>query len=190
MAHEVGVRAEGESPHSGVDAVRADDHVVALAPAAGEPDMDAVRGLVQLRDAIPEPVLDARPGRLEEDPGEVAAQDLELRDDALAAEHLRRHLDAAPPPRVDHREAALVEAGRPDHGAQAHPLDHLARRAPDVDRLAARPRPPCLLDDGHLRARPLQAQRQRRPGDPRSRDEHPCRTPSAYAVQSDADRRR
>jgi hypothetical protein len=84
----------------------------------------------------PDAVLDG----LEQDVGEVAAQDLDLGDDAVAPERLDPHGRADPAVVVDVGDAELVDAAGHDLVVDPHAAGDVATGATQVDGLAALPR--------------------------------------------------
>ena len=135
MAHVVRLRPEGQRPYPGVRAVRADHEVEPAHRPAREPHLDPVPVLGQPGDPVAEKVFDVPARRLVQDAGEVTAHDLDLRDDALATEEIRRHRRGLPALRVYEGDAALVDRVPPYPGHDAHPLDHLAGDPAQVDRV-------------------------------------------------------
>ena len=91
--------------------VGADDEVEALLGAAAEAHQHAIAVLLQADDLLPVAVPDAVAGRVGEDLGQVAAQDLDVGDHPAAPERLGGHLDLLPALRVDH-----------PHGDRAYPV--------------------------------------------------------------------
>lgn len=145
----VGIRTEGQAPDVRVQAVGADDEVEAAGRGVAEGDVHAGGRLGEGGDGVPEGVLGPGGERgLVQDPGEVAAQDLDV-----AARELGRKVQELATVGVDegHRAAAgpntvqLVEDPHPAKNAELG-------LPPEVDGLAARTQGGGDLDDGGAQA--------------------------------------
>src|SRR5262249_51179904 len=121
--------------------------------------------------AVAEDVLGVALGRGVQDPRQVASHDLDLGDDPLAAEGVRRDLGQAAPVSVHIGEPALVDAVVADGRHDAHPLHDVLGHAPDVYRVAARSQGGGDLDDGRLEPVPVQPVGQGGSGDAGAGDE-------------------
>jgi hypothetical protein len=84
---------------------------------------------------------------------------------SLAVEHFHGHVRECAAPRIDVGHAQLVELVLADPRHQAHPLGHLAARAPQIHRLPAGPGSGGPLDDGDPDIGPEQLQRNGIAGD-------------------------
>lgn len=108
---------------------------------------DIVVVLFQRRNALPETVFHVPGGGLVEDIDEIAAQDLEFTDHAVAVECADRHLRAPPPLGGHPRNSPLIQTAFPHPVHQAHPLDHGPPGTAQVDGLAAQTKIRCDLDN-------------------------------------------
>ncbi|GIH14800.1 hypothetical protein Raf01_29720 [Rugosimonospora africana] len=155
--------AEDQPAYHRVHPVGADDQVERAPGAVAEPDLHAVRGLGQRGDGVAEDVLDVAAGPVVQDPGQVAAGDLDL-----PAEHVGRQRHDGLAVRVDDRLGAHAGLPGPYLVQDAHPLQHRHLGAAEVDRAAAVAQRRGLLDHGHAVARAPQPVGERRTGDPRA----------------------
>jgi hypothetical protein len=150
------------------------DHQVETPPGTAREDhVDPVSLLGQLGDPVAEDVLGGGTGVVVEQPGQVPAQDLDIRDEPVAAVVLGteglQHLPAG----VHGVRAGGVRARRADHRVQPHTSDDLPRDPPRVHRLSPRTQPGSPLHHRHLGTEPGQPVGQRRTRDARPRHQHP-----------------
>lgn len=111
---------------------------------------DAVGVLGERRDGVvPDELAAVGDGR-EQHVSEVTPQDLDLRDDAVAAERVDGHGRAEPAAVVDDGDAALLHAARHDLVEDVHAARDGPPRTAQVDGLAALPRGRRPLDDGDV----------------------------------------
>jgi hypothetical protein len=90
-------------------AVGPDYQVGARRRAVGQRGPDGTIGLVQFRDPGAEPVVGVGGGGLVQHVGQVAAQDLELADQAVPVECVDGHLGATGPVRLHPRDPTLFQ---------------------------------------------------------------------------------
>ena len=175
-------RPEDHRPQRRVQPVGPDHQVEAPPVAAGEGHVDPVRVLGELGDPVAEDVLDSVAGVVVQHLGQVPAQDLDLRDVAVAAVVVGAVGLQDVPVRVHHVRARGVGAGRAHRRVQTHPTDDLLGHPARVHRLPAGTQPGGLLHHGHLGPLPVQPVSQRGPRDARPRHQHPDTliTPSAH----------
>src|SRR4029453_12855578 len=172
VADERRLLAECHPADSGVHAVGPHDQVEAARLAALEGDLDAVLALADVGDGVVEEVLDVVAGGGVEDAGQVAAQGLDLGDGAArVAQEVEGHAGQPLVGGVDVGHAAGPGVGLADLVEDAHAVDDLAGRAPQVDRLAAGGRGGGHLAHGGVKAISAQPVGQRRPGDARAGDD-------------------
>jgi hypothetical protein len=178
VADEPLVRPEDHRSQRRVQPVRPDHQVEAPPGAAREDHVDAVRVLGEPGDPVAEDVLDTVPGVVEH-PGQVPAQNLDLRDvpvtavvvRAVGLEHLPVHVHGV--------RASGLGAGRAHGRVQPHPPDDLSGHPARVHRLPTGTQPGRPLHHCHLGAPPAQPVGQRRPRDARPRHQHPDAAHSA-----------
>src|SRR5262249_34858160 len=82
--------AEGQATHCGMQSIRSDDHAKSTWAGLLEGDGDSVVVLFQPGDRVVEQVLGPRQGSLVQQAAKVTAQYLDLGDDSLTAEGVRR----------------------------------------------------------------------------------------------------
>jgi hypothetical protein len=152
-------------------AIGADDQVGPHLCPVGEGHLDSVVVLLQIRNAGVEPVFGPVFRRLVKHVDQIAAQNLQLGDQAVAAKGRDRHLGAAAAVRPHPGRTALFQRVFAHLVDQPHPLDHVAAGAAKVDGLAARPDAGRNLDDDHAVAGAAQPVGERRPGDSGTADE-------------------
>ena len=126
VADEPLVRPEDHRAQHRVQPVRPDHQVEAPPGAAREGHVDAVRVLGELGDPVAEDVLDTVPGVVVEHPGQVPAQDLDLRDVPVAPVVVRAVSLQHVPGHVDGVRASGLGAGRAHGRVQPHPPDDLS----------------------------------------------------------------
>ncbi len=148
--------------------VGADHELEAPPVAAREGHVDAFGILGEFGDPVAEDVLDVVAGVVVEHLGEVAAQDLDLGDVAVAAVVFRAEGLQHVAVRVDGVRAGGVGAGRPHRGVEPHPPDDLLGHPARVHRLPTRTQSGRLLDHGHLGTPSMQPVGQRRARDARA----------------------
>lgn len=166
-AHVVGLGAEGEPPHVGVDAVGAHHEVEGTRRAALEGDVHAARRVGQRGDGVAEDVLAVFLGPLVQQGGEVAAEDLNV-----AAGELAGHDRQPSAVRVDDDLVGSAGLAPPHLPEDSHPLQHDAVGLTlEVDGLAAGTERGRPLDDGDGVAGAAQPVGERGPGDARTGDE-------------------
>ena len=179
VADEPLVRPEDHRAQRRVQPVRPDHQVEAPPAAAREDHVDPVRVLGELSDLVAEDVLDTVAGVVVEHPGQVPAQDLDLRDVPVAAVVVRavglQHL----PGHVHGVRASGLGAGRAHGRVQPHPPDDLSGHPACVHRLPTGTQLGCPLHHGHPGAPPAQPVGQGRPRDARPRHQHPGAAHSA-----------
>ena len=173
VAHEPLVRPEDHRAQRRVQPIRPDHQVEAPPVAAGEGHVDPVRVLGELGDPVAEEVLDAVAGVVVEHPGQVPAQDLDLRDVPVAAVVVRAEGLQHVPVHVHGVRASGLGAGRANGRVHPHPPDDVSGHPARVHRLPTRTQLGCPLDHGHLGPPPVQPVGQRWPRDARSRHQHP-----------------
>jgi hypothetical protein len=117
--------------------VGADDEVYRQVGSVGQCGFDAVAILAEFCYARVEAVIGLILGRLIQHVDQVATQDLELGDDAVAVECRHRHLGPATSIGFDPRQAALIERACLHLGEQPHPPDHVTACTPQIDGLSA-----------------------------------------------------
>lgn len=134
----VGFRAEGQCPHTGVDAIGAHHDVEGADEAAAERDLDAVGAVRERLDAIAEDGLGVIGDEVMEDLGEIALHDLDLgHGAAIADEEVGGHRGELSAGAVDVAQTLLVHDALAHPRHDAHPLcDDLAQTA-KVDSLPA-----------------------------------------------------
>jgi hypothetical protein len=173
VADEPLVRSEDRGAQARVQPVRP-DHQVEPSPAApGEDDVDPVGVLGELGDPVAEDVLDVVAGVLVEHPGQISAQDLDLRDVPVAAVVVGAERLQHGAVRIHGVRARGVGAGRPHRRIQPHQADDLLGHPARVHRLPAGAQPGCPLHHGDLGTPPVQPVGQRGPRDARPRHQHP-----------------
>ena len=159
--------APHQPPHGGVQAVGADDQAERPGLGAGEPDVHAAGTLLEAGDRVAEQVLGALPRGLVQDPGQVAAQDLDV-----PGEHVGRHLGHRPALLVDHGGAGQAGLPGPDRVQEAHLGQHAqVGGAAEVDRVAAAAQLGCPLDHRGTEAVPAQPPGEGGPGDTSAGDQ-------------------
>jgi hypothetical protein len=109
---------------------------------------------------------------LAQDLGEVAAEHLDLGDDALAAEGVGAHAGGDRAVGTDPGDALLLEGDRSDPFEQAHPVGHRAGRTPEVHRLPAGARRRGSFHDGDRAAAASQPGGEGRTGDATAGDQY------------------
>src|SRR5699024_4120798 len=134
-------------PNCRMYAVGADDEIETLWACATERDIHVVRTLRELGDGVVEDPLDTVTELLVEQVDEIAAEDLDLRDESFSAERIRRHGGACLAVCVDPGHARLLEADRTRPIEQPHTVDDCASGAAQVDGLTAGPWAGSDLDD-------------------------------------------
>src|SRR5262249_53263436 len=105
------------TPHGGAQSVRADDEVEPARGPVRERDVDPARVLRHAGDVVAEDVLGGARAVAVQDPGQVAALDLNV-----AAEQHGRERGQAAAARVDHRLVAHSGLAGPDVAEHAHAL--------------------------------------------------------------------
>ena len=173
VADEPLVRPEDHRAQRRVQPVRPDHQVEAPPVAAREGHVDPVRVLGELGDPVAEDVLDTVPGVVVEHPGQVPAQDLDLRDVPVAAVVVRAVGLQHVPVHVHGVRASGLGAGRAHRRVQPHPPDDLLGHPARVHRLPTGTQPGGPLHHGHLGPPPAQPVGQRGPRDARPRHQHP-----------------
>ena len=172
VADEPLVRPEEHRAQRRVQPVRPDHQVEAPPGAAREGHVDAVRVLGEPGDPVAEDVLGTVPGVVVEYPGQVPAQDLDLRDVPVAAVVVRAVGLQYLPVRVHGVRASGLGAGRAHGRVQPHPPDDLFGHPARVHRLPTGTQPGGPLHYGHPGAPPAQPVGQGRPRDARPRHQH------------------
>jgi len=111
--------------------------------------LDGIRALIEFLNASVEAVVGLILGRLVQHIDQVAAQDLEFGDEAVAVECRHRHL--GPPTAIgfDPGDATLIERALAHLVDQAHPLDHTTACTAQVHGLTAWPDAVGQLNDRH-----------------------------------------
>jgi hypothetical protein len=167
------MRPEDHRPQRRVQPVGPDHQVEAPPVAAREGHVDPVRVLGEFGDPVAEDVLDAVAGVVVEHPGQVPAQDLDVRDEPVATVVVGtgglQHL----PVRVYGVRAGGVGARRAYRRVQSHAPDDLLGHPARVHRLPTGTQLGGPLHHGHLGPPPTQPVSQRGPRDARPRHQHP-----------------
>ena len=152
--------------------VGGDDEVEPLGRAVLERDIDPSVVGGERGDRVAEPQVDAARDELEQHPGEVAAEDLEVGDRALSAEHLDAEFGEGATAVVDVAHAPLGELrGTSREAAERMGLLEPIRAA-QVDQLPARAQVGGELDDRHVVTAPREGVRCGQSGDAAAGDEH------------------
>jgi hypothetical protein len=147
---------EGQPADRRVQPVGPDHQVEHPRIGAGEGHVHAVGALVQAGDRVAEQVLGPVPGRLVQDPAQVAAQELHV-----AGEDLGRHRGHPPTIRVHVGGCVQVGLLIPDLIQQAHLGQHgQMRGATEVHRVPAAAQRRRLLHHGRVEPPPSQPVRQ------------------------------
>src|SRR6516225_3370867 len=120
---------ESQAAHGGVQSVRADDEVEPARCTVRERDVDTVRILRHAGDVVAEDILGGARTPVVQDPGQVAALDLDV-----AAEQYRRERGQPAAARVDHRLVAHAGLAAADVVKHAHPLQQGKLVAAEVHR--------------------------------------------------------
>jgi hypothetical protein len=150
-----------------VQPVGPDDEVERARGRPEEGHVDAGSGLGERGDRVVEDVLGRRGGALVHDPGQVAADDLDLPAGELAGHDGERAAGG-----VDHPAVPAVRPGRPDVVEDAHPVeDRAVGLALEVDGLAAGAQRGSLLDDRDVEAVPGEPVGEGGAGDARAGDQ-------------------
>ena len=158
---------EGQPADVRVQSVGPDHQVEHPRSGAGEGHVHAVGTLLQAGDRVAEQVLGAVPGRLVEDPAQVAAEDLHV-----AGEDLGRHRGHFPAVRVDVGGGAQAGLLVLDLVQEAHLGQHgQVSRAAEVHRVPAAAQLRGALHHGRPEPTAPQPVRQGGPGHARARDE-------------------
>jgi hypothetical protein len=138
----------------------------------GEDEAEMPDELLVSPDSVTEDVLDIGAGVVVQHPGELPAQNLDLRDIPVAAVVLRPvDLDHLPIS-VDRVRTGGVGADRAPCGVESLPGDHVLGHPARVHRLPARTQPGRLLHDGHLSSPSAHPVGQRRTCNARPRHQH------------------
>lgn len=126
---EVLLRPELKPAYRRVRPVGPHDQARAHLRPIGQRRLHSVGGLLQPRNARAESGVGGFGRGLIGHVSQIAAQNLQFADDAVAVERLYRHLGTAAAVRLDPRDAALLEAACPHLIHQAHAFDHTAAGA-------------------------------------------------------------
>jgi hypothetical protein len=170
-----------------VQPVRPDHQVEAASVAAREGHVDPVRVLGELGDPVAEYVLDAVAGVVVEHLGQVPTQDLDLRDEPVAAVIVRAEGLQHVPVDVHGVGAGGVGAGRAHRRVQPHAPDDLLGHPARVHRLPTGTQLGGPLHHGHLGPPPVQPVGQCRPRDARAGHQHPGGARRALLARPDHD---
>ncbi|OUD95567.1 hypothetical protein CMMCAS05_01420 [Clavibacter michiganensis subsp. michiganensis] len=166
-----GLVAEHQAPGARPDAVGRHHEVEPLVGGPRERHRDAVALLADPRDAVVEAVLRGADGAVDEQLGEVAAQDLELRGRAARVAATGRELGDRAAVGPDEARADLARGRGADRVLDAHPPGDLAPGAAHVDVLAAAAELGRALHDHGVDAVAVQPDGERGAGDARAGDE-------------------
>ncbi len=123
---ELVLRPEHQAAHGRMRSVGADDEICPQLGVVGEGDVDAVVILDQRRNPGVEAVFDGVLGGAVEHADEIAAQNLQLGDQAVAVERGHRHLGAVAAVGAHPRNAVLHQGVLAHLRHQAHALDDIA----------------------------------------------------------------
>ena len=133
--------------------------------AVRERDLHPGAVVVETGDVVAEHVLDVGGGLLHQQPGQIAAQDLQLGRGPVGVRAARGEGRDGAIVGVDEADPGLPGRRGPDRVLQTHPAGDLAAGAADVDVLTARPELGGALDHGHLEAVAVQPGREGGTGD-------------------------
>jgi len=159
--------AESQPPHVGVQPVGADNHAERPGLRAGEPGPHALGALFEAGDRVAEHILGGSPGRLVQDLGQVAAQDLDV-----AGEDVGGHLRHRPALLIDDRGGRQVGLPGLDRIQDPHLGQHAqVCGAAEVDRVTAAAQLRCPLHHRGMEAVPAQPVGEGWSGDARAGDQ-------------------
>src|SRR5699024_979711 len=139
--------SERERPNDRMETVGADDEIESAWQCITEGDVHTVLVLLKCRDGIAEEPLNLLIKLPMKQIDEVAAKDLDLRDEALSPKSVCRHGGADPTARIDPGHACLVEADRACLVEQPCTIDDGATCSAQVHGLTTRQRTCGDFDD-------------------------------------------
>ena len=171
---DLGLVTEDEGAGVRTDAVRRDDQVEVAGPSARKRRDDPIAPIAPIlepRDMIAEDILGVFASPIIKDPGEVAAQDLQLRREAVRVRGAGGKFRLHPITPVDEANASFTGRRGPDVILDPHPPGGHAPRSADIDVLTAEPERLGAFDDDRAYAVTSQPVRQGRTGDARTGDQ-------------------
>ncbi|MDZ7928849.1 MAG: hypothetical protein U5N21_01710 [Rhodococcus sp. (in: high G+C Gram-positive bacteria)] len=184
----LGLSGEHQFPAAGADSVGKENQIESLGRSRRECHIDSVGILGHVDDAIAVAILGSRSGGFDQNPRELAAQNLQLRRRAVVGSVAGREGRDGGVGVVDEAGALLGGAVREEGRVQTHAPQYLAAGAANVDVLAAQSQLRCAFEDGDLEACPVQPERHGGTGDAGTGDEytrsHGARMPGRLIVQS------